>query len=572
MANCRLVGKKPHNFPYRMRLYHFLEHIGIFIYIGVSCIFLLLLSSCTVNPSTADQITIKIESVTDGSLMTPQTIQMPLGSTVQEALERANISLGILDRVIPPLYNEVSKDMRVQIIRRREEFEQKKNLLPFEKQIVKNLNLPEGEMMLIQAGENGVEEITLRIIFENGKEISEQVVKSVIIEEAVPEIVMVGSQQPFTTLPIPGHIAYISGGNAWVMVESTAERRPLIINGKLDGRVFLLSPDGEWLLYTQKADEEGQINTLWAIKTDGSSEKPLNLEAKNIVHFASWLPNSKLRIAFSTVEPRSTPPGWQANNDLFFLDFSENGWISKKNEVLSAQVGGVYGWWGTMFTWAPDGSQLAYSRADQIGLVSITEKNLIPLLDSNPVQTYGDWAWITYLSWSPDSKLLYFVEHHKQGEQDTEGTSPNFDIAAIPSSAIPVSLISQTGMFAYPSPSPFIREESGENGYMIAYLQAITPEQSQNSRYQLYVADRDGSDKQLLFPQEGMPGVEPQNIVWSPQPIYGKITMQETQTSSQTTEHALTIIYQGDIWLIEVKSGKARQITADGLVSKIDWK
>jgi hypothetical protein len=67
---------------------------------------------------------------------------------------------------------------------------------------------------------------------------------------------MVGVQKPFTPMPIPGKLVYIASGNAWIMEESTGNRRPVVTTGDLDGQIFSLSPKGEWLLFSRKVKEE----------------------------------------------------------------------------------------------------------------------------------------------------------------------------------------------------------------------------------------------------------------------------------------------------------------------------
>ena len=81
------------------------------------------------------------------------------------------------------------------------------------------------------------------------------------------------------------------------------------------GASLNLSPNGNFLIFTRKSTKpaDQEINTLWAVRTDGS--KPFSTGISNVVHFADWIPSTN-SIAYSTVEPRSTAPGWQANNDL----------------------------------------------------------------------------------------------------------------------------------------------------------------------------------------------------------------------------------------------------------------
>ena len=74
---------------------------------------------------------------------------------------------------------------------------------------------------------NGIHEITIRRLYEDGVEVSSGAIETVVIQEAIPEIIMVGSQTPFTQVEITGRLVYLSGGNAWVMEGSTGSRRPI---------------------------------------------------------------------------------------------------------------------------------------------------------------------------------------------------------------------------------------------------------------------------------------------------------------------------------------------------------
>jgi len=74
------------------------------------------------------------------------------------------------------------------------------------------------------------------------------------------------------------------------------------------------------------------------------------------------------------------------------------------------------------------------------------------------------------------------------------------------------------------------------------------------------VMDRDGSNRQALFPVEGAGGLAAQKVVWSPEPL------EDTQT------HALAVIYDNNLWLVDSVSGEVWQITGDGLTSRVDWK
>lgn len=517
-----------------------------------SIVFLLawLIASCR-SPQVRDEITISITA--DGAT---SSVNVQAGSTVTEALQSVGIEAGNLDRVEPPFYTVLSDGAAITLTRVEEVFETEEVVVPFERQIVRNETLTEGETRLVQAGVNGLEEITYRRILEDGIEVSKTTVKTVILKEALPEIVMVGAQASFTPLNIPGTLAYLVGGNAWIIEGSTANRRVIVSTGDLDGRIFTLSPNGEYLVFTRKskkpADEE--INTLWAVRTKNLEPKPIYLQASNIVHFAAWIPGTN-SVAYSTVEPRGTAPGWQANNDLYRVSIT-NG---TPRRLITANNGGVYGWWGMTYAFAPDG-RLAYARPDGIGLVDQDGGYLKPLMGITPLNTHSDWAWIPPLVWGPDGNSLYFVVHAAAPAPISSEESPYFDLSALSFSNAAVASISKSaGMFAYPSVSR-IHSDGREKSFQVAYLQSIFSEQSDSSRYRLMVMDRDGSNSRPLFPPADANGLEPQVTVWAPAQVEGQ------------TGDFISVVYQGNLWLIDSGSGDAYQITGDGLISKIDWK
>ncbi len=511
--------------------------------------FSLLVTACRSPQVTSGDISVNISA--DGET---RNLNVPAGSTVTQALQSAGLTIGNLDKTEPPLYTVLNDGDEIVLTRVEEKFETEEQTIPFERQVVRNESLPEGETRLVQAGSNGRQEITYRIVLENDEEISRSIVKSVILQETAPEIVMVGAQSSFAPLPVPGKLAYLAGGNAWIIDTSTANRTPVATTGDLDGRIFFLSPNGSYLVFSRKSTKpaDQEINTLWAVRTNGG--KPFSTGIANVVHFAEWIPGTN-SIAYSTVEPRVTAPGWQANNDLHRYSIT----TGAKAKILDASSGGVYGWWGMTFSFAPDG-RLAYARPDGIGLVDIDGKYLKPLLDITPLNTHSDWAWLPSIAWGADSKTLYFTNHAPPPNLVSEEDSPYFDISATSfSNDATVNIVEQTGMFAYPSSSS-LQSSSTERQYQIAYLQAIFPEQSETSRYRIVVMDRDGSNRRTIFPANDAPGIQPQVPVWAPEPIEGQ------------SGDFIAVVYQGNLWLMDSGNGQAYQVTGDGLVTRVDWK
>lgn len=508
----------------------------------------LALVSCQLSASRDAQLDVHIEA--DGGIT---AVTIPTGSTVSEALRIAGITAGPLDRTEPPSYVVVEPGAVIRVIRVEEKFRTEVRSVPFDRQVLRNESLPEGVERLVQPGVNGEEELTFRVILENSQQTSETIIKSELLRQPVAEIVMIGSRSGVSAVNISGTLAYISAGNAWIIEATTASRRLLVNTGDLDGRVFGLSPDARHLLFTRRSDKGSdiEINTLWIVPTDPESSKPVPLKAANVVHFAAWYPGQSRAIAYSTVEPRANAPGWQANNDLMKINLS-----GETTQILDPQSGGVYGWWGTSFAFSPNG-RLAYSRPDSIGLVSQDGGYLAPIATINPLQTHGDWAWAPGIAWGNDSDTLFYVDHSLSSTASSPEESSRFDLKVVSlSSNTTLTLATDVGMFALPTTSP--RDAGG--GYEIAYLQAIFPEQSDVSRYRLVVMDRDGSNRREVFPQSDLPGLDPQRPAWSPESV-----------AAQDGKW-LSVVYRGNLWMVNSESGQALQVTTDGLVSAVDWR
>ncbi len=520
----------------------------------VSFLFFFLLSSCA---SQVQQTGIDVNVTADG---TSRDISLPAGNTVQQALTTMGISLSQTDRVVPPAYTLLTDGMTITVTRVRDEFETQQVIIPFERQELRNESLLTGETRLVQAGQNGLRELTIRHVFENEIETGNSVVSENILKAPVPEIVMVGVQTPFAPITIPGKLVYLTGGNAWIMDGSTFNRRLLVTTGDLDGYIFTLSQDGKLLLFSRKSDlpVDQEINTLWVVNTTSQNPTPISLGVSNVVHFAAWQPGVDYVIAYSTVEPRSTAPGWQANNDLHFQTL-KNGVPGKTDDILETNSGGIYGWWGMTFAWSPDGDTIAYSRPDGVGLVDIKGGELTPIANVTPLNTHGLWAWIPGLAWGGDSQSIYLVTHAAPTGLASPEESPNFDLVSTSISGTPTTLVQQTGMFAYPAVSSLPDGKTGSS-YLVAFWQAIFPTQSKTSRYQLDVMNSDGTNLRVLFPAEGQSGLEPRiPPIWAPRPLEGGANF-------------IGIIYEGNLWIVDAASGQSQQVTGDGSTSQLDWK
>ncbi len=535
-----------------------------------SCVWSVLLASCSVlaplPPAPTATVAITLTVIADGQT---QTFGLAAPMTVREALAQAGIAVGELDRLSLPPYTRLTAPATVTLIRVTETLETQEVAIPFSAEVIKSEGLPEGEQRLLQAGVNGVEHITYRTVFENGIQVSRDILKREVLTDTIPQITLVGAQASFTLVPLTGTLAYLNAGNAWIMRQNSGQRRPVTFSGDLDGRIFQLSPDGQRLLYTRALIAEPlqgtsagtltpTFNSLWAISvtTSLTNVQPLDLKVSNVL-YAEWSPTQPNAAAYSTAEKIDRAPGWQANNDLWLATWGydrRRQLVFTNTQILDTSSGGIYGWWGTGYAFSPNGAYIAYARTDSIGLVDLTTLAKTELASFTAYNTHSDWAWYPTLNWSSNSLFLYTVTHGLPSGLEAPEDSPVFNLTALSPRGLRVDLIPRVGMFANPIPSPIQPSNTPETPHRVAFLQAIEPANSANSRYRLGVMDRDGSNLRFVFPPEDQPGLSANaGYTWSPD---GKL---------------LAVIYEGNLWLVDPDTGVSQQLTGDGLSEHPTW-
>ncbi len=197
--------------------------------------FIALLTLCGCRADTFRHITIDA----DGQEIALSTDVL----TVREALTEAKITIDTDDLVEPDLWVEIENEMIIRVIRVQEDTITEREVLPYGQQTIKSEAVPAGEQRLLQAGKNGQVQVTYRLQYHNGVEISRSVLQRIITIEPVPQITVVGVAGLVDSVDINGTIAYINSGNAWVMRGTSGGRHPVTTEGNLDGRVFALSPN-----------------------------------------------------------------------------------------------------------------------------------------------------------------------------------------------------------------------------------------------------------------------------------------------------------------------------------------
>ena len=485
----------------------------------------------------------RVTLVADGT-RTPVTLESST-ATVRDVLQQANVSLSELDRVRPPESVAISDGMTITVTRIIQNTETQTQTVSFTQQTIRDATLPVGQSKVLQTGRNGTLVLTFRLTLEDGVQTERVEVRREMIEQPVPEVMLVGIANAFSAVPFVGTIAYVANNNAYVMRQSTGNRRALTTSGDLEGRVFALSPDGKWLLFTRAltstADGDA-INTLWAVDTVLANAVPKQLKTPGVI-YAGWSPDG-LQIAYSTAAATSGQPGWRAANDLWIADLRA-GAIVGAEKILEPSTGGEFGWWGATYEWSPDGKAIAIGSTENVSIVDL-EKRKRPTLISFPAyNTFSNWAWTPSPAWTPDGKFVVSVVHGPSPAGVQIESSPVFDVWAVNrDGTFKAKLASETGMWAAP------RVVSST----IMLGRAQVPYASADSRYDLYRIDRDGSNRTRLFPDEGKPGLPGRpDLTVSPEGL------------------RILIAYQRDLYLVSITTGQAQQLTAEGNISSPRW-
>ncbi len=508
--------------------------------------FLILLTACGPIVPTEEGVTVTL--IADGETRVLTTTAL----TVRDLLDEAGLTLDADDLVTPVEPTLLADGMIVRVVRVEIRTETEQREIPFERRTVRDASVPVGETRLLEPGITGLEELTYRVRLEDGVEVERQLIRRVVLRETRTEVILVGAQAEHNSVPISGTIAYLSDRNGWVIQVASPNRRRLTHTGDLDGRVFALSSDGGYLLFTRVATDS--LNSLWLVETATTDAEPVRLDAADVL-WAGWEPGCQVssgatgcRIAYSTGRPTESSPGWKANNDLWIArPDPRTGRLPARREAIEQNAGGAYGWWGTTYAWRPDRHTLAYSRADEIGLVRAYDGRRTVLARFPPYRTYAPWVWTPTVNWSPEGEFIVTTLHGPAPTGGDPEDSPVFDVWAIRADGtISAVLSSAAGMWAAPQYAPV--------GGLVAFGHARSPYASQSGGYDLYLVDRDGSNHRQLFPPADEIGLDYPEMAWSPQ------------------GDTLAVVYQGNLYLLTVADGAVNQLTDDGGVTAVRWR
>ncbi|WP_248931041.1 3D domain-containing protein [Paenibacillus hamazuiensis] len=137
-----------------------------------------------------------VQLTADGETKTVYTT----GQTVESALKDLNISVGELDKVIPAADTALADNAAIQVVRVKKETEDFTETIPYEVVKKNDAQLLKGKEQTVQEGQEGVVLKTKEKVYEDGKLVSEEIVKEEVQSESVNKVVAVGTKNPVIAL------------------------------------------------------------------------------------------------------------------------------------------------------------------------------------------------------------------------------------------------------------------------------------------------------------------------------------------------------------------------------------
>lgn len=162
--------------------------------------------------------------------------------SVRELLNELNIALGDKDLVSIPLDAPLLPDVQIKVVRRTEQVITAEEEIPFETVTREDASLSLGATAVVQEGEVGKKEVHRRVIMEDGREVSSELIEEKVVKEPVAQI------ESYGTMGVVSR-----GGNEYRYTQELV----MTATGYTAGKES--NPDGNGLTYTGMRAERGVV-------------------------------------------------------------------------------------------------------------------------------------------------------------------------------------------------------------------------------------------------------------------------------------------------------------------------
>lgn len=118
--------------------------------------------------------------------------------TVEDLLKEKKIELGDLDKLSVPENKKIKNGMKITITRVGEREEEEAIIIPFKTREIADKSMYKGETKLKQSGRNGKRVKRYRLVYENNKLVSQDLISDEIIEQPKSKIIAYGTRSKIT--------------------------------------------------------------------------------------------------------------------------------------------------------------------------------------------------------------------------------------------------------------------------------------------------------------------------------------------------------------------------------------
>ncbi|EJP6474037.1 DUF348 domain-containing protein [Clostridium botulinum] len=133
---------------------------------------------------------VKVNVEVDGKKLAIQSAQDNIGNMLKEE----GIKVKKLDRIVPSKEEKVKKGLNVTVTRVEEKLIKSKKDMDYETVVKDDDSLEKGDKKVVREGQSGEKEVTIKVVYEDGKEKARKVVSESIKKQPVSKVVAMGTK------------------------------------------------------------------------------------------------------------------------------------------------------------------------------------------------------------------------------------------------------------------------------------------------------------------------------------------------------------------------------------------
>ncbi|MGL4762705.1 MAG: 3D domain-containing protein [Sarcina sp.] len=131
----------------------------------------------------------------DGKERTLKTAE----SSIKDVLATEGVTIDDDDKVEPSIDTKIVKGQKIEVIRVEEKIVKENEDIEFEVTVKNNKNLDKSVKKTVQEGEFGKREITARVVYENGKQVGKEILSEKVVSEPVNRVIEQGTKEKVVT-------------------------------------------------------------------------------------------------------------------------------------------------------------------------------------------------------------------------------------------------------------------------------------------------------------------------------------------------------------------------------------